>query len=75
MMAAAGGSSTGCQVSPCSQADYLRDTAILTINHIVVTELLCEIKCVCLLLRWEGGDQQGGAEAGTVGFMDVCVGP
>ena len=40
-----------------------------------MSELICEIKCFCLLLRWEGGDQQGGAEAGTVGFMDVCVGP
>lgn len=41
----------------------------------VAAELHCEIKPVCPLLRWEGGDQQGRAEAGTVGLMDVCVGP
>lgn len=28
---------------------------------VMLGELLCEIKCSCFLLRWEGGDQQGGA--------------
>lgn len=62
-MAAAGGSFTGCQVS---------DRPLAALNE---RGLLCEVNFLFVLLRWEGSDQQGGAKAGAVGFVDLCVGP